>query len=220
MLFRTDDQIGVGIYTRTTTKVAGDAVVRVGDIAIGAIDLSLERAINIQPHPAVRTAPLYGDVVPLVIQHTGGPAYGTVPRGVAAHAKNQLAARDRKAELAILVESVSVEQDVAKNPIRIRSASHRAGWIVNDARLHPELEGEVLGTHIGRRARVGVGRVVDLDLDAIDIAGPVAKEAQGITDIRRHGRKGGRGSRGGCAGGGGRRRGYGRSGVGGSCRGR
>ena len=52
----------------------------------------------------------------------------------------------------------------------IRAAGDRAGGVVGGGGLHPELDREVPGADVGRRAGVRVGGIVHRDLDAVDVA--------------------------------------------------
>jgi hypothetical protein len=76
-----------------------------------------------------------------------------------------------------LAEAVAVNHDIAVNPVLIRAAGHGARRVVGERPLDPELNREVGRADVGGRTRQVVRRVVDANLNAVDVADAVAVEA-------------------------------------------
>ena len=168
-------------------RIRRGRVVRVRDVAVGAVGLRLEDAVDEDPHPAVRAPPLDGHVVPPVVEHAARAADREVARAVAADAEDDDSPGDRNAELAVGAGAVAVHDHVAVDPGGVGAAGNGGRGVVGRGGPHPELDREVARADVGRRAGVRVGRVVDRDLDAVDVGRAVAVEAQ-----RRRRERGGR----------------------------
>src|SRR5690606_10202570 len=118
---------------RSVAEVPRNAVVRIGDVAVRAVGLRLEHAVDEEPHPAVRAAALHGDVVPLPVEDITDAADRPVAASLTFDAEHDPSAGDRDAEVAILVVAVPVDDDVAVDPGVVRTALHGGRRIVRCA---------------------------------------------------------------------------------------
>src|SRR3972149_4813752 len=102
------------------------------------------------------------------------------PLAAPADAQDDPTGGEGDSELSILVEAIAIEDRVAVDPVDIRPTGHRNGSVLVPVGLHPPLKREILPADIDRGAWVVDVGIVDGDLDAIDVAGTVAMEAQRV----------------------------------------
>jgi hypothetical protein len=178
VLLGADDEKRIAAGARPVAEVARHPVVRVRHVAVRPVGLRLEHAVDEQPHPAVAAPPLHRDVVPGVVEHVRGAADRPVAGAVARDAEDEPTACDRHAEFPVLVETIAVDHDVAEHPRRVRPAEDGRGEVLRGAPAQPELDREVGRPDVDRGTGKRGGRIVDADLDPVDVAEAVAVEAQ------------------------------------------
>jgi len=155
--------------------------VGIRDVAVGAYCLRLEIAVDEEPKVAVAQPPLHGDVMPCAVENRRCAANCEVARPVAGHAEDDLAAGDRDPEFAIGAGAIAVDDDVPRGPSLICAARHRRCRVLRSARHQPELKCEVSGADVRGRPGERCYRVVDPDLDAVDVTGAGTEKAQRMT---------------------------------------
>jgi hypothetical protein len=119
--------------------------------------------------------------MPRAVEHRRQAAQRVNAGSVSGDAEDYLSASNRDAELAVVAQAIAVDDQIARDPVVVRTARDSARRVLGSARHQPELEREVRGADVGRRPGETVRRIVDPDLDAVDVAATRAEKAQRVT---------------------------------------
>ena len=166
--------VGAGGCPAGPAQVERRGVIRIGDVAVRAVGFRIERAVDVDRHPAIRDPALHHSMMPKPVGQRGRAAQRALRSIGARDAEHQAPSAERHAEVPILVEAVAIDEHVSAPPRLVRPAGRSGGGVLARQRLHPPFECEVRGTDVGRWSGGRGRRVVDGDLDTIQVAIAVA----------------------------------------------